>query len=194
MNHKILYILTFLFATLQTFGQTYIYDNNNRLEKVVYGNGVIVKFTYDELGNRLTKTVTGATEQTFTISVSAAPSGSGTVTGGGTYTKGTAIELKAIANDGYEFSKWSDGETDNPRSIVVESDMSLTAQFKKSSACDVNGDGSVTIADVTALVNIIQGKDDVAPYIYDHGTADVNHDGSITTADVIELVNIILGK
>ena len=59
---------------------------------------------------------------------------------------------------------------------------------------DINGDGKTTISDVTALVNIIQGKDDVAPYIYDHDTADVNHDGSITTADVIELVNIILGK
>ena len=59
---------------------------------------------------------------------------------------------------------------------------------------DINGDGKTTISDVTALVNIIQGKDDVAPYIYDHGTADVNHDGSINTTDVIELVNIILGK
>ena len=59
---------------------------------------------------------------------------------------------------------------------------------------DVNRDGSVTIADVTALVNIILGKDDAQPYKYDHDAADVNTDKSITIADVTALVNIILGK
>lgn len=59
---------------------------------------------------------------------------------------------------------------------------------------DVNSDGKTTIADITALVNIIQGKDNTLPYLYDHDSADVNHDGSITFADVTELVNIILGK
>ena len=58
---------------------------------------------------------------------------------------------------------------------------------------DVNRDGSVTIADVTALVNIILGKENAA----DAGLtcrADINSDGNITIADVTALVNIILGK
>ncbi len=55
---------------------------------------------------------------------------------------------------------------------------------------DVNGDGSVTIADVTALVNIILGKNP-APA---SGVADVNGDHATTIADVTALVNIILGK
>ena len=59
---------------------------------------------------------------------------------------------------------------------------------------DVNGDGSVSIADVTALVNIILGKDHEEPYLYDHMAADVNRDGSISIADVTALVNIILAK
>lgn len=59
---------------------------------------------------------------------------------------------------------------------------------------DVNRDGFITIADVTALVNIILGKDNTEPYIYDHVAADVNEDGFITIADVTALVNIILGK
>lgn len=54
---------------------------------------------------------------------------------------------------------------------------------------DVNGDGKVTIADVTALVNIILGK---ASDIYN--AADVNTDTKVTIADVTALVNIILGK
>ena len=57
---------------------------------------------------------------------------------------------------------------------------------------DVNGDGSITIADVTALVNIILGKD--TENQYNHQAADVNSDGSITIADVTALVNIILVK
>ena len=57
---------------------------------------------------------------------------------------------------------------------------------------DVNRDGSITIADVTALVNIILGKD--AENLYDHVAADVNCDGGITIADVTALVNLILGK
>ena len=59
---------------------------------------------------------------------------------------------------------------------------------------DVNRDGQISIADVTALVNIILGKDNVEPYLYDHDAADVNTDGSISIADVTSLVNIILGK
>jgi len=58
---------------------------------------------------------------------------------------------------------------------------------------DVNHDGYITIADVTALVNIILGSDSTEPYTYDHQAADVNQDGSITIADVTALVNIILG-
>ena len=59
---------------------------------------------------------------------------------------------------------------------------------------DVNRDGSITIADVTALVNVLLGKDDAEPYVYDHEAADANADGSITIADVAALVNILLAK
>ena len=54
---------------------------------------------------------------------------------------------------------------------------------------DVNGDSKVTIADVTALVNVILGKA-TAPA---SGVADVNGDSKVTIADVTALVNIILG-
>ena len=59
---------------------------------------------------------------------------------------------------------------------------------------DVNMDGQVSIADVTALVNIILGKDNVPPYLYDHVAANVNEDEGVSIADVTALVNIILGK
>ena len=57
---------------------------------------------------------------------------------------------------------------------------------------DVNSDDKVTIADVTALVNIILGKDTAG--LYNRDAADVNGDHQITIADVTALVNVILGK
>lgn len=59
---------------------------------------------------------------------------------------------------------------------------------------DVDGDDNISIADVTALVNIILGRDDAKPYAYDHETADVDKDGKISVADVTALVNIILNR
>lgn len=56
---------------------------------------------------------------------------------------------------------------------------------------DVNKDGDVTIADVTALVNILLNKDTTA---YNLNAADVDDANGITVADVEALVNIILGK
>ena len=60
---------------------------------------------------------------------------------------------------------------------------------------DVNRDGDVTIADVTALVNIILGKaTEGDSNNYDFKAADVNGDDGITIADVTALVNMILRK
>ena len=61
MKHRLLYILALLFATMQTFAQSttkYEYDKNHRLTKVTYSNGMTISYTYDELGNRLSKKVT----------------------------------------------------------------------------------------------------------------------------------------
>ena len=56
---------------------------------------------------------------------------------------------------------------------------------------DVNNDGEVTIADVTALVNILLGKDTAG---YNLDAADVNEDTKVTIADVVALVKMILTK
>lgn len=58
---------------------------------------------------------------------------------------------------------------------------------------DVNHDGSVNIADVTALVNIILGKDNSEPFLYDHEAADVNKDSTINNDDATALISILLG-
>ena len=56
--------------------------------------------------------------------------GNGSVTGSGTYNHGTEVTIEAVANEGYYFVKWSDGNTENPRTIVVVEDVELRAEFE----------------------------------------------------------------
>lgn len=62
MKRRLLYSIFALLMSVQTFAQStvsYKYDANNRLTKVTYSNGTMVTYTYDELGNRLSKKVIG---------------------------------------------------------------------------------------------------------------------------------------
>ena len=69
-------------------------------------------------------------ENKYTVSVTC-NADEGTVFGAGTYAEGTEVTLAAIPNKGYEFIQWSDGNTDNPRKIVVTGDVNLAALFAK---------------------------------------------------------------
>ena len=53
---------------------------------------------------------------------------------------------------------------------------------------DLNGDGKVSITDVTSLIDYLLTHDsgDMNP------VADVNHDGKVTVADVTDMINYLL--
>jgi ribosomal protein S8E len=53
----------------------------------------------------------------------------GSVIGGGSYANGSTVTLTAVANNGYHFVQWSDGVTDNPRTITVSANATYYAQF-----------------------------------------------------------------
>lgn len=58
---------------------------------------------------------------------------------------------------------------------------------------DINRDGAITIADFTALVNIILDKvSQGGETHYDYDAADTNLDGKVSTSDFAPLLNIIL--
>lgn len=64
-----------------------------------------------------------------TIETLVTPEGTGTVTGAGTYPYGDTIVLIATPITGYEFISWNDGNTENPRTLVVTENQTYTAQF-----------------------------------------------------------------
>lgn len=51
--------------------------------------------------------------------------------GGGPYSYLSECTINAIANYGYHFTQWSDGDTNNPRSFILTKDTSYTALFAK---------------------------------------------------------------
>lgn len=53
----------------------------------------------------------------------------GVVFGGGTYSYLTALTLTATPLGNSHFVNWSDGNTDNPRTLLLTKDTNLTAQF-----------------------------------------------------------------
>ena len=64
----------------------------------------------------------------YTLTLSAE---NGTVSGGGTFDYDTELTITATPDDGYEFTKWSDDNTDNPRTIILIENLELVAYFKK---------------------------------------------------------------
>ncbi len=66
----------------------------------------------------------------YTVNVTADPYNGGTVSGGGSVPKGSTVEVSAVENTGFVFVRWSDGGA-KTHTIQVESDVGLTAYFKK---------------------------------------------------------------
>ena len=57
------------------------------------------------------------------------PEGAGTVEGSGIYDYGTTIHLMAMTHIGHQFAQWSDGISENPRTVVVKGDATYVAVF-----------------------------------------------------------------
>lgn len=84
-------------------------------------------------------------EPTYTVQVTATEGG--TVEGqNGEYKEGETVEFKAIPADGYYFTKWSNGSTDNPLTITISNkDIILTAQFAQSPLVTISASDNGTI-------------------------------------------------
>ena len=74
----------------------------------------------------------GTTGQTkkCTLTVRSANESQGSVSGGGTFDEGSTQTVQATPKTGFAFDKWSDGSTQNPRTVKLTSDLTLTASFK----------------------------------------------------------------
>ena len=67
----------------------------------------------------------------YTVTVAADYAERGRVYGGGEYEEGDLAMLTAHAWSPYGFLRWNDGDTANPRYVVVTQDTSFTAEFEE---------------------------------------------------------------
>ena len=65
-----------------------------------------------------------------TLTVRSANESQGSVSGGGTFDEGSTQTVQATPKTGFAFDKWSDGSTQNPRTVKLTSDLTITASFK----------------------------------------------------------------
>ncbi len=98
----------------------------------------------------------------YTVTTNVNDPAMGSVSGNlGTYEDGASAELTAVANEHYEFVNWTGDveSTDNPLTVAVNSDMTITANFEKQKHI------------LTVFVNDEnKGTIDVATGSYEYGT------------------------
>lgn len=157
----------------------YSYDASNRLTGVQYSSGERIVYTYDAVGNRLSRT---ATIQTAALTVTRVGAGTGTVqstpagidcgfTCEASYSIGTRVTLRAVPAPGSTFTSWS-GDCSGMGACEVGLDVarSVTAAFELqtySVAVQRGGAGSGSV--VSDLPGIACGEDCTESYPF--GTA-----------------------
>jgi len=81
----------------------------------------------------------------YTLSVTSTDGG--TVSSpGGSYNEGSSVTITATPNSEYIFENWSNGSTENPLTITVNQNLSLTANFVKRKyplTINIQGEGTV---------------------------------------------------
>ena len=73
--------------------------------------------------------VSGDQRDYYNLSLLVSPAAGGIVTGAGRYVTGSSIPVSATPNSGYRFVRWSDGNANASRNVVVSNDITLTAEF-----------------------------------------------------------------
>ena len=115
-------------------------------------------YTFTVTGNR--NLVANFDANTYTIDVVASPAEGGSVAGGGTFHYGETITLTATPNAHYEFVRWSDGNTDNPHTVIVTEDATYTAVFREIAPL---------LYSITAEVNPEEGGEVFGDGVYPEG-------------------------
>ena len=129
----------------------------------VYAGDATATLNATETGNEAYRLIQGITDKFYTVE---------NLTAEGTF----LYKVKALYIDGTE-SEWSNIE-----------EVTLFENGHGFDVGDVNHDGSVTIKDVTALIDYLLGSGDVCVIC-----ADVNADGEVTIKDVTSLIDSLLG-
>lgn len=145
-------------------------------------NGAAQGYLYAASSNNNYLRTKSSADANAMASISIASEGNATIKFTGTNTRNTIF----YNSQNTLFSCYSSSST--------QKNVQIYRQVKKEiSSGDVNKDGDVSIADITALVNILMGQD-AEQVLYDHKAADADGNGTVEADDVQTLLNMILTK
>lgn len=111
-------------------------DNGSRRHMITWG----------QPNNSFTAYFSKIQVERFTLSLSVSPSGGGSVTGAGSYEKGTKVTVNATETSGWRFVRWSDGGYQR-HTVTLDGNKSLTAYFERYT---VTGDEILQGTDLTS--------------------------------------------
>ena len=96
------------------------------------------RLVWAAMGVALISMVFAGCNNTAQLIIMAGENGSVDTTANGQYSTGSIITITAIADEGYSFAGWSDGNTDNPRTITIgKNDIELSANFVDPNVVDL---------------------------------------------------------
>jgi len=118
------------------------------------------------------------------------------------YARGSSVNIEAIPNADYRFSRWSGDVIDSDVyngdiNILLDTDKAISAYFCTECG-DVNGDSIISPADAQAAFDLFLGRY-TSPSEFQMENADVNCDGTqskpnVTPADAQAIFDKYLGK
>lgn len=124
----------------------------------------------------------------YNVSISAGSNGTVSVNGvSGDYSQsvpsGTVLTIEGTGNTGYDFDEWSDGNTDNPRTITVTGDLTLTASFESAALPNYfyveDISGSANTLSITNTSNDVYCSTDRVNWTLYNGTATIPANGKL---------------
>ena len=119
------------------------------------------------------------------LSVAADNTTTGIVEGSGEYAEGTVVILSALPNEGFQFARWNDGSTENPRPVTVMEDTELTAEFETGSHRLSVRSGNEDMGNVTALLTATPNTG----YQFIHwNDGDISNPRTIAISENIDLI------
>jgi len=173
----ILIVIAILSFVEFIYSQNFIYDNLNRLKQIDYGNGTVIEYTYDAVGNRQTHIIT-VTQQTHNISGNVTYfSTNNSVKNTNVQLTGGFTDIKITNESGYyefvslqkdlNYTVTPNKTGDISTSSIIMYDASLAAQIAVSlitnpsadqkTAADVDKNGTVLMYDASLIAQYAVG-------------------------------------
>ena len=152
-----------LAGTVTYSGTTAFFTPSAKLLPNTTYTGTVTTGVKDPMGNALQENYVWSFTTIPEITLAASPATSGTVTGAGTFNKGSNVTVTAIPNEGFTFVNWTEGTTVVSTSasyqFVMDGNRSLVANFAV----------STYTLNVIAINGTVTKNPDAATYT--HGTS-----------------------